>query len=183
MKNNQYRGRRPFKQEDKHLINKNIRAKEVRCVDSDGNNRIMPISEALSLAESMQLDLVQISKNNEEFPICKIVDYSKMKYEIIKKEKLAKKKQRESIIKLKEIKFRPSTDDNDLKIKAKQAQEFLDDGHKIKITIVFKGREMAYKDVATKTLDTFLGFIVDASYESPPSVNGRFMSAVLAKSK
>lgn len=174
--------RRPFRNEDKHFINRNIRAKEVRCIDPDGNHTIMRIGDALALAESLDLDLVQISKVQEDIPTCKIVDYSKMKYELSKKDKAAKKKQRETAIKIKEIKFRPSTDDNDLKTKAKQAQEFLDDGHKIKLTMIFKGRELAYKDVALKTLDTFIGYLSSAAYESQPSMSGRFLSAIICRS-
>lgn len=172
--------RRFFKKEELHFINANIRSPQVRCIDPDGNHELLEVSAALNLAKSFGLDLVQLSKT-EEVPTCKILDYSKFKYELSKKDKLAKKKQRENSVKIKEIKFRPSTDSNDLRTKAKHAQEFLDDGHRLKITIVFRGRELAYKEVATSTLDTFLSFLVGAVYENSPSISGKFMSAMIRK--
>lgn len=181
MKPRNGRARRPFKKEEKFFVNRNIRAYQVRCIDAEGNHQVIKTQEALELAEKQGLDLVQISKGKEDIPTCKILDYSKFKYEQSKKEKLAKKKQRENAIKVKEIKFRPSTGENDLKTKAKHAQEFIDDGHKLKITIVFKGREMAYRDVASETLDTFIGFLSNAVYEAKPSISGRFMSAMIVK--
>lgn len=181
MKPRNGRARRPFRKEEKFFVNKSIRAREVRCIDHNGKHAIMKTYDAIKLAEEQGLDLVQVSKGREDIPTCKILDYSKFKYEQSKKEKLAKKKQRENAIKIKEIKFRPSTGENDLKTKAKHAQEFIDDGHKLKITIAFRGREMAYKDVAIETLDTFIGFLTGAVYEVSPSMSGRFMSAIIVK--
>jgi len=175
------RRRRPYVKEEKHFVNSRIRAREVRCIDTDGSHNIMETSKAIALAEKQGLDLVQISKGREEVPTCKVIDYSKFKYEQSKKEKAAKKKQRENAIKIKEIKFRPSTGDHDLQTKAKHAQEFLDDGHKLKVTIVFRGRELAYKDVARETLDKFVSFVDNAVFESSPSMSGRFMSAMIVK--
>lgn len=176
------RSRRPYrKQEEKHFVNSRIRAREVRCIDDEGNHNIMDTAKAIVLAEQRQLDLVQISTGRDEIPTCKIMDYSKFKYEQSKKEKAAKKKQRENSVKIKEIKFRPSTGDHDLQTKAKHAQEFLNEGNKLKVTVVFRGRELAYKDIGKETLDKFIGFLNQASYECAPSMSGRFMSAMIIK--
>ena len=174
-------GRRPFKKEESHFVGYNIRAKEVRCINTDGSSEIMPIANALAIAKAQELDLVQLSSSKDDIPTCKIIDYSKFKYELSKKEKASKKKQREGAVKIKEIKFRPSTEDHDLQTKAKHAQDFLNDGHKIKVTIVFKGRELAYKDIAKDTLDKFVGFIDNAIFESFPTLSGRFMSVMIIK--
>lgn len=181
MKPRNPRRRKPFKKEESHYVGNNIRAKEVRCIDTDGAHNILPRSKAIELADKQGLDLVQISKGNDDIPTCKIIDYSKFKYEISKKEKAAKKKQRENAVKIKEIKFRPSTGDHDLQTKAKHAQEFLDEGNKLKVTIIFRGREMAYKNVARETLDKFVGFIDNAVFESDPSMSGRFLSVMVVK--
>lgn len=173
--------RNKFIKEEKYLINFNIKSQKVRCIDPEGNHKILSVKDAVALADSFELDLVQISGDNEEIPTCKILDYSKFKYEQSKKEKLTKKKQRENVVKIKEIKFRPSTDINDLRIKSKHAQGFLDDGDKIKVTIVFRGREMQYQKVAIETLNTFMSLLNSAHYESQPSINGRFMTAVIVK--
>ncbi len=174
--------KRAFKKEEKHFVGRSIRAHEVRCIDAEGNHSVLSTLKALALAEQQGLDLVQISNGSrDEIPTCKILDYSKFKYEQSKKDKAVKKKQRENSVKIKEIKFRPSTGENDLKTKAKHAQEFMDEGHRIKVTIVFKGRELAYKDVARDTLDMFVGFLSDAVYEHEPSISGRFMSVMIAK--
>ena len=182
MKPRNTRPRRPFRKEEKYFVGRNIRAREVRCIDAEGNHSVLPIQKALDLAEEQELDLVQISSGSrEEVPTCKILDYSKFKYEQSKKDKAAKKKQRENAVKIKEIKFRPSTGDNDLKTKAKHAQEFIDDGHRLKVTIIFRGREMAYKNVARETLDTFVGYLNGAICESDRSMSGRFMSVMISK--
>lgn len=172
-----------FFKEEKYFINFNIRSQKVRCIDPDGNNAVLSIKDAVSLADTFGLDLVQISNGKEEIPTCKILDYSKFKYEQSKKEKLSKKKQRENVIKVKEIKFRPSTDLNDLKIKAKHAQDFLDEGHKLKVTVVFRGRELQYQQVAAETMTTFVSFLKQCVYESNPVTSGKFMTAVIKKAQ
>lgn len=174
--------RRNYNNTARHLINGFIRAQQVRVISDDSESAVMSIKEALALANEKELDLVQISGSREEVPICKIIEYSKFKYELSKKEKLAKKKQRENTIKLKEIKFRPSTDSHDLETKARHAQEFIDDGHKLKVTIVFRGREMAYKDVGVATMDSFVNMLSSAVFESRPSMSGRILSAIVVKS-
>ena len=151
------------------------------CIDGENVNRgVLPTSDALNLARKSGLDLVQISKTStEEVPTCKILDYSKFKFEQSKRDRQTRKKQRESTGKVKEIKFRPSTDVHDLGIKAKQAGKFLAAGHKVKATIVFKGREMSYVDDSRSTLREFVEMIPNAQMFSVPSVNGRQLSALI----
>jgi translation initiation factor IF-3 len=150
-----------FKKSDRSFVNHEIRAKNVRCIDKDNKNiGIISKIAAIRLAEKDGLDLVQVSGKGDT-PTCKIIDYGKYQYEQSKKQKLAAKKQRESSTKTKEIKFRPCTGINDLKIKAKKAATFLNDGCKIKVSVVFKGRERAHQGVAQDTLNTFIDLIVE----------------------
>jgi len=171
------------KSEVRYFINKQIRASQVLCIDQDGNNRgVIPFYEALKLAEQSQLDLVQIGfPPNGQPPTCKILDFGKFKYEQSKKEKQAKKKQRESTIEIKEIKLRPSTADNDLRIKAKQAQEFLNDGDKVKISVMFHGREITHQQVGMVTLNTFISYVSNGQVETAPTMNGKDLVVVLSK--
>ena len=167
---------------EKYIVGRFIKAAQVLCIDNENQNRgILPIREALSLADSYGLDLVQISNSKDNVPTCKIIDYSKYKYEVSKKEKLAKKKQRENTVKTKEIKFRPSTDENDLRTKAKQAQGFIDDGNKLKVTVMFRGREMAHKDIGRDTMDKFIGMLEGAVIDNPPSMIGRNFTVIVVK--
>jgi translation initiation factor IF-3 len=124
------------------LVNHNIHSAQVRCIDASGNSvGLITLSEAIKLAEESHLDLVQVSPvGGTDFPACRILDYAKYKYEQTKKKKEAFRKQRESAIKTKEIKFRPGTDKNDLRVKANKAAEILADGDRIKISIMFRGR-------------------------------------------
>ena len=167
----------------KYFVGRQIRASRVLCIDQNNTNcGVISLSDALDLANKNGLDLVQISNGSKDkMPTCKILDYSKFKYDLSKKEKLAKKKQRESAVKIKEIKFRPSTGENDLRIKAKQASAFLEDGHRVKVTIVFRGREMSHRQIGEDTLQQFVDMLSNVEFESKPSMNGRNMVAILAK--
>ena len=132
-------------------------------------------------AENTELDLVEVAPNAKP-PVCKLMDYSKYKYEKAKKAKEAKKKQK--IIQNKEVRFRPNIEDHDLKTKVGKAREFLDDGDRVKITIMFRGREMAYLDrgpiLMTKIM-THLGEDVHMEYK--PTMEGRFMTTVVTLKK
>lgn len=165
----------------RYFVGRQIRAQKVLCIDSENVNRgVIPISDALTLAKRSGLDLVQISKSSpQEVPTCKILDYSKFKFDQSKRDRLTRKRQRETTSKVKEIKFRPSTDTHDLSIKAKQAGKFLSAGHKVKATIVFKGREMSYVDDSRSTLREFVEMIPDAQMLSVPAVNGRQLSVLI----
>lgn len=160
-----------------------IRAKKVLCIDKDNNNLgVMNFSEALSLANQDELDLMQISiKDN--LPTCKILNYSKFKYEQSKKQKEVAKKQRESTAKIKEIKLRPSTSENDLRIKANKVSGFLDEGNKVKITVTFKGREISHKNLGIQTLNVFMAMLSNITIIDQLSSEGKMLSLTCFRKK
>lgn len=165
----------------RHYINRQIRAAEVLCIDHNNEKLgVIPTSKAMEIAISNELDLVQMSSTKGQV-ICKILDYGKFKYEQSKKQKAIAKKQREQSSKIKEIKFRPCTGANDLQTKAKQALAFLESGHKVKISILFKGREMSHKEIAYDTLDEFLSMIPDIQIIKSASIEGRALSIMTSK--
>jgi translation initiation factor IF-3 len=135
------------------LINEEIREKEVRLIDSNGDQLgIVPGKKALEMAENKQLDLVMIAQQAKP-PVCKIMDYSKYLYEISKKEKEAKKNQK--VINIKEIRFSPKIEEHDLSVKANNAEKFLKDGDKVKVTVRFRGREADYSHIGQELLKQF----------------------------
>jgi translation initiation factor IF-3 len=166
-----------------NFSNEKIRAKKVIVINSEGVNiGEIDTKEAVIAARAEGLDLVQISDGKNGLPVCKIVDYGKFKYDLSKKEKESARKQRESIIKLKEIKFRPSTNDNDLQTKASKVNEFLLEGDRVKISIVFRGREIAHKDIGIETLVKFMNLIKGGKMVGEPSMFGKILSVVVEKS-
>ncbi len=166
------------RERNRFLVNRQIRAPQVICIDQDERNcGVIPIAAALNKASEAGLDLVMIAQSGPA-PTCKIVDFSRFKYEQSKKERLQRKHQRENTAKVKEIKFRPSTGENDLRIKAKQAQEFIDEGHKLKITMFFKGRELQHREVANETLQQFLQMLPNVELTSEPIMTGKTLSVM-----
>ncbi len=169
---------------DKDLrINEMIRVREVRLIDSNGNQRgIIPTSEALKLAREAGLDLVEVAPKANP-PVCKLLDYGKYKFEQEKRDKESKKKQKQ--IKLKEIRMQPKIDDHDLDFKSKHIKKFLDEGNKVKVTVRFRGRELAHLDRGEMVLNRVLELIGDSyNVEKSPHMEGRFMSMILSpKSK
>ncbi len=167
---------------DEHRINDRIEAREVRLVDQDGGMvGVVALRDALTRAEDVGLDLVEISPNASP-PVCKILDYGKFKYEAQKKANAARKKQR--VIEVKEIKMRPSIDDNDYGIKMKKVREFLDEGDKVKVTMRFRGREMAHQHLAMNILEKVREDMADlAKIEQFPKLEGRQMIMVMAPIK
>lgn len=164
-------------------INNGIRVREVRLIDQDGNQRgILPITEALEIAKEAGLDLIEVSPKANP-PVCKILDYGKYKYDQEKREKEARKKQK--LVKMKEIRMQPKIEEHDLQFKAKHIREFLDEGNKVKVTIRFKGRELAHTELGRVVLDNLLDLLDDSfSVDKKPSMEGRFMSMILSpKSK
>jgi len=139
---------------------------------------IVPTSEALAKARQYNLDLVEVSPTSRP-PVCRILDFGKYKYELAKKEKLAKKKQHS--FQLKEMRFRPKIDEHDYSFKTKHIKEFLESGSKVRVFVIFKGREMAYtqmgQDVLKRVMEDLAGL---ANVEMPPKMEGRSMSLVLA---
>lgn len=163
-------------------VNNRIRAPEVRCIDAEGNNiGVVPINQALRIAGDSNLDLVQIAKGQDGIPICRVTDYGKFKYDMSKRQKETAKKQRESATKTKEIKFRPSTDTNDLQVKATKAIEILDNGDRVKVSIMFKGREITHREVGIDALSKFLALVPNGQFLGQPSIQGRILSAIIDK--
>lgn len=167
---------------DEHRINDRIEAREVRLVDQDGGMvGVVALRDALIRAEDVGLDLVEISPNASP-PVCKILDYGKFKYQAQKKANEARKKQK--VIEVKEIKMRPSIDGNDYSIKMKKVREFLDEGDKVKVTMRFRGREMAHQHLAMNILEKVREDMADlAKIEQFPKLEGRQMIMVMAPIK
>lgn len=164
------------------MINEQIRDKEVRVIGEEGEQLgIMPVKDAMKLAEEAGLDLVKIAPTAKP-PVCRIVDYGKYKYEQLRKEKEAKKKQR--TIEIKEIRLSPNIDTNDLNTKVNAARKFLTKGDRVKITLRFRGREMAHMNNSKHILDDFAESLSDiAVVEKAPKVEGRSMTMFLAQKK
>ena len=160
-------------------MNNRIRAPEVRVINPDGQMLgIYPIHQALAVARQLELDLVEVNPKSDP-PVCRIMDYGRFKYEQKKQENLAKKKRTE--IELKEVKLRPKTDDHDFNFKMKHVRRFLADGNKAKITIRFRGREMAHPEVARARFDEIIEAMADvAIVEQSYRMEGRTMNIILA---
>jgi len=132
-------------------VNEEIRVREVHLIDKDGGNRgTVPIAEALVLAQEAGLDLVEISPNATP-PVCKLLDFGKYKYQEQKKQAEARKKQK--VVEVKEVKFRPMIDDHDYDVKMRSMKRFFEEGDKVKVTLRFRGREMAHQELGTRLLD------------------------------
>ncbi len=164
------------------FINEQIRDREIRLIGEDGAQLgIMSSRDAMKLAEEAGLDLVKIAPNAKP-PVCKIVDYGKYRYELARKEKEAKKKQR--IIEIKEIRMSPNIDTNDLNTKAGAARKFIEKGNRVKVTLRFRGREMAHMSTSKHILDDFAQMLSDiAVVEKPPKVEGRSMIMFLTEKR
>ena len=164
------------------FINEQIRDREVRLIGEDGEQiGVMPTKDALRMAEDAGLDLVKIAPGAKP-PVCKIVDYGKYRYEQARKDKEARKKQK--IIEVKEIRFSPNIDTNDLNTKSNAARKFLTKGDRVKVTMRFRGREMAHMNSFRHVLDEFAENLSDiAVIEKPAKVEGRTMTLQLAQKK
>ena len=161
-------------------MNERIRAREIRLIGADGEQLgVVTPDEGRARAEEEGYDLVEVAPNASP-PVCRIMDYGKYKYEQKKKAAAGKAKGRGRAASLKEVKMRPSTDDHDLAFKLKNARRFLMDGDKVKVTVMFRGREMAHRRNGYAKLDQvkeLLGELV--SMENPPQMTGRFLSMIL----
>ena len=164
------------------FINEQIRDKEVRVIGTDGEQLgIMSAKEALKLAEEAGVDLVKIAPTAKP-PVCKIVDYGKYKYELTRKEKEAKKKQK--VIETKEIRLSPNIDTHDLNTKINAARKFISKGDKVKVTLRFRGREMAHMANSKHILDDFAEALSDvATVDKAPKVEGRSMAMFLTEKR
>lgn len=155
-------------------VNQNIRAPEIRLIGADGENvGVVSPARAMEMAEQAGLDLVEISPNATP-PVCKIMDFGKYKYETQKREAEARKKQK--TIDIKEVKFRPNTDTNDYNVKMRNVQRFLEGGDKVKITLRFRGREMAHQNLGRELLERVAEDTKDIGrVENFPKMEGRQM--------
>ncbi|MGI6262591.1 MAG: translation initiation factor IF-3 [Succiniclasticum sp.] len=160
-------------------INDDIRVREVRVIDENGQQLgIMATRDAVRIAEEHHLDLVEISPQARP-PVCKILDYGKYRYEQQKREKEARKKQK--VFEIKEVKLRPGIEDHDFDVKFKNAVRFLADGNKVKVTIMFRGREMSHPELGEVLLNKMAAQLGDtAVVEKKPKIEGRNMTMVVA---
>ena len=160
-------------------MNSEIEARTIRLIDADGEMvGVVSLREGLDMATEVGLDLVEVSPTADP-PVCKILDFGKYKYEIQKKKNEARKKQK--VIDIKEIKLRPNIDDNDYNIKMRNMRQFLVNGDKVKVTLRFRGREMAHQDLGVKVLDRVREGLDDlAKVEQFPKMEGRQMVMVMA---
>jgi len=166
-------------QKDGPRINDEIRVREVQLIDQTGKNHgAVPIQTALELAAGAALDLVEIAPNSAP-PVCKIMDYGKFKYQ--EQKKAAEARKRQKIVEIKEIKFRPMIDDHDYDVKMRSMKRFFEEGDKVKVTLRFRGREMAHQDLGFKLLDRVRDDVGPiAKVEQEPKFEGRQMVMVLS---
>ncbi len=160
--------------------NQQIKIPEVRLIDQNGDQvGVMATDEALKRAVEAGLDLVEISPKARP-PVCKIMDYGKFKFEQGKKQQQAKKKQKK--VQLKEVKFRPNTDEGDFQVKMKNLRKFIDQGNKVKVTIMFRGRELAHRELGSQMLDRVAEEVQEEAVveQRPAKMEGRFMIMLLA---
>ncbi len=164
------------------MINGQIRDKEVRVIAENGDQLgVMPVKEAMKLAQEAELDLVKIAPKAQP-PVCKIIDYGKYGYELARKEKEAKKKQK--TVEVKEVRISPNIDTNDLNTKVNNAKKFIAKGNKVKVTLRFRGREMAHMQQSKHILDDFAEMLAEvAVVEKPAKLEGRSMSMVLTEKR
>ena len=164
------------------MINEQIRDREIRLIGEDGQQLgIMSSREAMKIAREAELDLVKIAPQAKP-PVCKIIDYGKYRYELARKEKEAKKKQK--TIEVKEVRLSPNIDSNDLNTKIASARKFIEKGNKVKVTLRFRGREMAHVQQSKHILDDFAKQLEDvATVEKAAKLEGRNMSMVLTEKR
>ena len=159
-------------------VNEEIRIPQVRLIDQDGEMQgVLTVREAMQRAYAVGLDLVEISPNADP-PVCKILDFGKFKYEQQKKKNEAKKKQK--VIEIKEIKVRPNIDENDYQVKMRAMKSFIEEGDKVKVTLRFRGREMAHQDIGVRVLERIRADMdVQTKVEQMPRMENRQMVMVL----
>ena len=164
------------------MINEQIRDREVRVIGADGTQLgIMSAREAFKLAQEAELDLVKIAPTAKP-PVCKIIDYGKYRYEMARKEKEARKKQK--TVEIKEVRLSPNIESNDLNTKINAARKFITKGDKVKVSLRFRGREMAHVQNSKHILDDFAEVLSEiATVEKAPKMEGRSMTMVLAEKR
>jgi translation initiation factor IF-3 len=163
-------------------LNEEITAPEIRLIGKDGEQvGIVPLTRAQEIADEAGMDLVELVPNADP-PVCRIMDFGKFLFEQNKKKQAAKKKQKQ--IQIKEVKFRPGTEEGDYQVKMRNIQRFLDHGDKVKVTLRFRGREMAHQELGSRMLERIEGDLTEqATVEQMPKMEGRQMIMVLAPRK
>ena len=169
----------PTPQKDGPRTNKDIRVREVQLIDQEGKNQgVVQFPDALQLAEDAGLDLVEIVPGANP-PVCKILDYGKFRF--LEQKKAAEARKKQKVVELKEIKLRPGIDDHDYGVKMKAVRRFFEEGDKVKVTLRFRGREMAHQDIGYRLLERVRNETATiAKVEAAPSMEGRQMVMVLA---
>jgi translation initiation factor IF-3 len=170
----------PVPQKDGPRANRDIRGvRDVQLIDESGQNKgVMPFFDALRLAEDAGLDLVEIAPNSAP-PVCKILDYGK--YRFLEQKKAAEARKKQKTVEVKEVKLRPGIDDHDYDVKMRAMKGFFEEGNKVKITLRFRGREMAHQDIGLRVLDRVKSDVGDlAKVEQEPNFEGRQVVMVLA---
>ncbi len=169
----------PVRENDGPRINREIKAKEVRLINYNGENAgVVSLAEALKIAQEVGLDLIEISPQVTP-PVCKVLDYGKYKYEMQKKKNEAKKNQK--VVSIKELKFRPMIDTHDYEVKVKQAKKFLAQGDKVKFTMRYKGREMSANDLGKEILNKLLEDLDGlCKVDSAPKMEGKQMFMIVS---
>ena len=160
--------------------NTQIRMRQVRCIDDDGKQLgVLETADALALAKKKGLDLVEIAPNQRP-PVCRIMDYGKFKYEQKKKDQASKRKQHQ--VKVKEVRVRPKIGEHDVQVKVKRARNFLEEGDKVQVICLFRGREMAHREVGEQVMKHVFSFLEDiAKIEVRPHMEGRRMVMLVCK--
>jgi translation initiation factor IF-3 len=167
---------------EKTRVNQQIRISPVRVIDPDGEQLgILPVERALEIAEERGLDLVEVAPTARP-PVCRIMDYGKFRYQEQRKAREARKKQHQ--VQLKEVKMRPGIEDHDFEFKARHTRRFLEEGNKVKVTMMFRGRQMAHPELGRQVLDQLAQHVADVGkVESHPTMEARFMTMVIAPIK
>jgi translation initiation factor IF-3 len=166
----------------RYNVNEEITAKEIRCVDNEGKMLgILSLAQALKIAEEREMDLVEIAPTAKP-PVCKIIDYGKLMYEIQKKEKHQRKQQLSQ--QMKEIRFKWRTDTHDFNFKTRHARQFIEEGHKVKASVMFRGREIVHKEIGKELLEKFVDEMMDiARIDSPMKTERKVIHVVLSPEK
>lgn len=160
------------------LVNEQIRVSEIQLIDNEGKKvGTMSVREAQGIANERGLDLVMVAPNAKP-PVCKILDYGKFKFEMVKKEKESKKKQK--VVETKEIRLSPNIDKHDLEVKAKNANKFLSVGNKVKVAMRFRGRELSFVKQGKEIMINFAGMLENCSVDKEPKLEGKSMIMVLS---
>ncbi|WP_246735985.1 translation initiation factor IF-3 [Enterovirga aerilata] len=170
----------PVPQKEGPRANRDIRGvREVQLIDQDGQNRgVVPFFDALKVAEEAGLDLVEIAPNSSP-PVCKLLDYGRFRF--LEQKKQAEARKRQKTVEVKEIKLRPGIDKHDYEVKMKAVQRFFEEGDKVKVTLRFRGREMAHQDLGLRLLERVKAETAEmAKVESEPQLEGRQMVMILA---